>query len=119
MGVSADRCPARGATEIKSLSGLPTPLRALLPPTGHGLDDIADRGGRFNATDVVIHTLPRRRFTLAAVSGDCAVIAIEYGGIAQGFEIVEYHLAQGVWSVTNRTSASREPKTVMDLLGTR
>ena len=119
LGVGADRCHAQGAAEVVSLSGLPAPLRALLPPTGGGLDDIADRGGRFNATDVVDRSLARRRFALAAVSGDCEVIAIEYGGIARGFEMTEYHLAQGRWNVTNRASVFREPKSVTDLLSTR
>jgi len=101
------------------LSGLPAPLRALLPAVGGGSDGIADRGGRFNATDVVDQSLPRKRFTLATLSGSCAVIAIEYGGIARGFEITEYHLAQGRWSVTHRASVFREPKSIMDLLSAK
>jgi hypothetical protein len=119
LGLGADRCPVPGALKIESLTGLPAPLRALLPPVAHGPDGIADRGGRFNATDVGDGTLPRRRFSLAAVSGDCAVIATEYGGIAHGFEIAEYHLVQGRWNVTNRTSVFREPKTVVDLMSSR
>ena len=109
----------QGTTAVTSLAGLPAPLRALLPSRSSGLDGIADRGNRFNATDVADRTLPSRRFTLAAVSRDCALIAIEYGGIARIFEIAEYHWVQGRWNVTNRISVFREPKTVLDLQGSR
>jgi hypothetical protein len=119
LGIGADRCAARAASEIHSLSGLPATLRAVLPPAAHGSEGIADTDAPFNATDVVDHTLPRRRFTLAAVSGDCAVIAIEFGGYTHGFEISEYHLARGGWKLTNNTSVFRRPKTVMDLLSAR
>jgi hypothetical protein len=119
LGVGAGRCSVQGASEIVSLSGLPAALRTLLPRPERGMDGIADRGSRFNATDVRGNALPSRRFALAAVFGDCAVIAIEYGGIARVFEITEYHLIQGRWNVTSRTSVFREPRTVMDLQSTR
>jgi hypothetical protein len=115
VGISADQCPLAAASAITSLSGLPPSLRALLPEDGHGRDAIADRGSRFNATDVGDDSLPRRRFTLAAVAGDCAAVAIEYGGIARGFEITRYHLTQGRWQVIHRASVFREPKSLTDL----
>ena len=104
--------------EVKSLAALPTGIRQLLP-SGTGHDGIADTGGRFNVSDALTPetaALPMRRFNLAAVGATCAVVAIEYGGIAHGFETREYHLIDGVWRVAAQGGLSREPKSVSDLL---
>jgi hypothetical protein len=116
IGASAQRCPGESVREVTSLDNLPRELRALLPRDNAGLDGIADRGRPFNATDVVLHDLPRRRFTLAAVSSSCAVIAVQYGGIATGFTLTEYHLVQNRWLMVSHTFVFREPRSATDLL---
>jgi hypothetical protein len=119
LSTAADRCAGRSTTEVQSMRDLPMSLRALLPSADHGPNGIADHGGRFNATDVVDHNLPGRRFTLAAVASTCAVIAIEYGGIATGYELTEYRLLQGHWQRAEHLVVYREPRTIADLLGAR
>ena len=60
---------------------LPAGARALLPP-------MAERGGRFNATDVVgpeERRLPVARFISARQAGCTLSVRYEYGGIAHGF----------------------------------
>jgi hypothetical protein len=111
-----DRCPGVALTEIRSLEKLPNQIRRLLPSATRGVDGIADRGDPFNVTDVVAHDLPMRRFTLAAVGATCAVIAVEYGGRAHGFELTEYRLTDAVWHTVGRHSVSVEPKSTKDLL---
>lgn len=60
---------------------LPAGARALLPP-------MAERGGRFNPTDVVgpdERNLPFARFISARQAGCTLSVRYEYGGIAHGF----------------------------------
>jgi len=80
------------------------------------VDGIADRDGRFNVTDVTAHNWPMRRFVLAAVGTSCAVVAVEYGGRAHGFELTEYRLTGEGWKAGERRILSSEPKSTKDLL---
>jgi hypothetical protein len=57
-----------------------------------------------------------RRFVLAAVGTSCAVVAIEYGGRAHGFELTEYCLTSEGWNAGERHALSSEPKSTNDLL---
>jgi hypothetical protein len=110
------RCSGAVVAEVRSLGALPRQIRRLLPGATSGLDGIADRGGRFNVTDVTDHDLPMRRFALAAVGASCAVVAVEYGGRAHGFELTEYHLADDAWKAVERRKIPDEPKSTKDLL---
>lgn len=113
-----DGCDATRLTEVRSLGKLPSAIRHLLPSATRGLHGIADRGGDFNVTDVVRDdTLPMRRFTLAAVGSTCALIAVEYGGIAHGFEVAEYGLTTAGWQLRWRQTVFRAPSSVADLVG--
>lgn len=110
-------CDATQLTEVRSLAKLPTAIRHLLPRATRGPHGIADRGGDFKVTDVVVdQNLPMRRFTLAAVGSSCALIAVEYGGIAHGFEVTEYGLTAGGWQLRWRRAVVREPSSVADLV---
>lgn len=110
-------CDATQLTEVRSLGELPSPIRRLLPVATRGLHGIADRGEDFNATDAVFDdTLPMRRFTLAAVGSTCALIGVEYGGIAHGFEVTEYRLTAVGWQSIWRRGVVREPNSVAELL---
>ncbi|MGP0056362.1 MAG: hypothetical protein ACLPQI_12480 [Steroidobacteraceae bacterium] len=112
-----DRCSGAAAvTEVRSLEALPNHLRHLFPSATSGVDGIADRGGRFIVTDVIDHDWPMRRFVLAAVGASCAVVAVEYGGRAHGFELTEYRLTGGEWKAVERRTLSSEPKSTKDLL---
>src|ERR1700722_19809418 len=111
-----DRCSGVAITEVRSLKALPIQLRHLLPGATSGPDGIADRGGRFNVTDVIDHDLPMRRFVLAAVGTSCAVIAVEYGGGTHGFELTEYRLTDEAWKAVQHRAVLGEPKSTKDLL---
>ncbi len=110
------RCAGVALKEIRSLRGLPTELRRLLPKQTQGLDGIADSGERFNITDVVDHDLPMRRFTLAAVGDNCAVMAVEHGGYAHYFELIEYRLTGSAWRSLDSENVERKPTSIDDLL---
>jgi hypothetical protein len=111
-----DRCSGAAVTEVRSLEALSIQLRHLFPSSTSGVDGIADRGGRFNATDVIVHDWPMRRFVLAAVGTSCAVVAVEYGGRAHGFELTEYSLTGEGWKAGERHTLSSVPKSTKDLL---
>ena len=111
-----DRCSGATVTEVRSLEALPIQLRRLFPSSTSGVDGIAERGGRFNATDVIVHDWPMRRFVMAAVGTSCAVVAVEYGGRAHGFELTEYRLTGEGWKAGERRTLSIEPKSTRDLL---
>jgi hypothetical protein len=106
------RCPGAAFTEVWSLEALPNKLRHMFPSSRIGVDGIADRGGRFNATDVIVHDWPMRRFVLAAVGKSCVVVAIEYGGRAHGFELSEYRLTGKVWNAGERRTLSRSQQRI-------
>lgn len=111
-----DACDAAQLTEVYYLGKLPSPIRHLLPSATGGLHGIADRGEHFNVTDVVDDRLPMRRFTLAAVGSTCALIAVEYGGIAHGFEVTEFRLTAAGWQSVWRRPVVREPSSIAELL---
>jgi hypothetical protein len=114
-----DRCQDAKLTEVRSLAELPDGLRRLLPSATTGLDGIADRGGRFNPTDVVSQEVPMRRFTLAAVGSTCAVVAVERGGRGHYFELTEYRLNDATWKSVDRETRSEGPKSLAELVGRR
>jgi len=53
---------------------------------------------------------------LAAVGATCAIVAVEYGGRAHGFELTEYRLTDGGWHFIGGHTVSEEPKSTKDLL---
>jgi len=73
--------------EVRSLSALPRNLQSTLDVGRSGLDGIADRDEKFNPTDVVDSRLPMRRFLVAGLEDDSALVAIERGGLGYGVEV--------------------------------
>jgi hypothetical protein len=70
--------------------------------------NIADPGGKWNATDVVIDaTLPSKRLIWAAVGGEYYVVHYERGGIAHSYHILVAKLAK----------AQSKPKEVWSAMG--
>jgi hypothetical protein len=116
LSYAGERCSGKPVAEVLTLQHLPSQLRQLLPAATSGMAGIADRGGQFNATDVVYHDWPMQRFSMAAVGATCAVIAVEHGGRAHNFVLTEYHLADGVWTSVESRTAFEEPKSTEDLL---
>jgi hypothetical protein len=56
----------------------------------HDIGPIAERGGAFNPTDVFSDDTPHNRFFGACLRGNRIVVAIERGGMASAFELVEF-----------------------------
>jgi hypothetical protein len=102
--------------DAQSLRELPAGIQALL---GVGLGEeggIADRGGRFNAGDVVGKGLPQRRFALGAVNGDTAVVAIEQGGRGYSVATVEFRQMGATWEPVRCTLGNEPPRRSTELL---
>ena len=111
--------PARAGdewVEAQSLRELPAGIQALL---GVGLGEeggIADRGDRFNASDVAGSGLPQRRFALGAVNGDTAVVAVEQGGRGYSVATVEFRQMGATWEAVRCTVGSEPPRRSTELL---
>lgn len=111
-----EACAGETVAEAHSLKRLPDRLREQLPKS-HGLDGLADRGEGFNPTDVVNSALPMQRFVLAAVGRSCAVLAVQFGGIVNGFKLSEYHLSDlGSWQAVGCHLVFQEPTSARELL---
>ena len=73
---------------LKSLKAVPAAvLTALLLKMPYD-SRLADRGEKFNATDVIDSRLPRRRFIFAGRSAQFILVCYEHGGYSH-----HYHLA--------------------------
>src|SRR5215469_2944029 len=88
--------------EVHSTSDLPPAIVAICAGDKRKL---AEPGGEWNATDVVMDpTLPGKRLIWAAVGGDYHVVHYERGGIVHTFHVLVAKLANGeakpkvVWS---------------------
>ena len=86
-GTQADDCRFRHRVlEVNSFEAMPAPIQEYLRPK-FNFDDphtggIAPRGGEWNATDVVMHDAPFRRFIRAGHYGGRWFLWYERGGIA-------------------------------------
>ena len=109
-------CTAEHFAEARSLSQLPTAVAQTLGRDVPGLEGIADRGGRFNPTDVPSPGLPMKRFTLAALGKDCVLVVIERGGIAHYFSLLAFERTGPVWRMTELGLLPGPPVTLQELL---
>lgn len=97
----------RGAVEVKSLTGLPAPIREQL---AEQFGEISDLGGSFNPGCVALKGVPRHRFVRGALAEGHAEVAVEHGGIAHYVETLEFDNAQGRWKAAHgRTGAGAAP----------
>jgi hypothetical protein len=108
-------CNGQTLTEVKAISGIPADVYALLGGSGTGLDGIADRGGKFNATNVVDKALPMRRFVLAGSSSDCVAIALEHGGRGRSIDLWVFSRNAGTWLGERRGRFKAPPKSLKEL----
>ncbi len=99
--------------EVTTLSALPASLQAALGVGRPGLDGIADRGGRYNSTDVLDSNLPRRRFLVAGLDRDVALVAVERGGWGWNVQVRLFSkdVVQRQWTLFE------SPRTLRDLVG--
>jgi hypothetical protein len=72
--------------EVGSVTNLPPALVALCADEN---GRFADRGGKWESTDVIMDpTLPRKRLVWAAVGGEYWVVYYERGGRGHGFHVL-------------------------------
>ena len=93
----AQLCPAL-VRLYSHKADLPAGARAVLFP-------MAERGGRFNATDVIgpeERNLPFSRFISARQTGCTLSIRYEYGGIAHGFATALLEQRGRAWVLVRR-----------------
>lgn len=96
-------------TEAQSLRELPAGIQALLG-VGLGADGIADRGEDFNEGELAADNMPTRRFALAIVSGDTALVAVEEGGRTYAVRAVEFRQTGATWDAVRCASMSELPR---------
>lgn len=102
--------------EAQSLRELPAGIQALLGVGLGAAGGIADRGDRFNLFDVEGDNLPMRRFVLAILQGDTAVVALEQGGTGYSVRTVEFHLIGSTWEAVRCAGRHDVPRRGSDLL---
>jgi hypothetical protein len=101
-------------SELHTLKQLPPEVLSFLvndPPKG-----IADRGEKFNVTDVVNTALPMKRFVLAAMASDRLVVEVERGGRSRYFQTFDFRLLDHQWVYASRTNTSEQIDDVSTLL---
>ena len=81
----------REFVEVSSLTSLPVMIQDSLGAQRAGAEGIADRGGRFNTTDVIEPGLPMRRFVVAGLAPDAAIVAYERGGRGYSVRVLLYN----------------------------
>ena len=74
--------------EVRNLKELPAGVQSALGVGKSGLDGIADHGGKYNPTDVILSDLPMRRFLFAGVDGDATLVAVEHGGEGWRLDVI-------------------------------
>ena len=109
-------CEAGHFTEAKSLAELPQAVGELLGSTLRGLEGIAERGARFNRTDVVNPELPMRRLSVAAVNQGCVVAAVERGGRGYSVEVWAFEHSERGWRGAQRSSLGTPPGSMQELI---
>lgn len=101
--------------EVNSLGGLPTAIRTgifALPGGGKaGGWVLAEPGGRWNPTDVIVDaSLPGRRMSVALCDASVCALSYERGGIAHVFYVAAFARNGAAWKMDwlaqgNRTIA--------------
>ncbi|HEY1090702.1 MAG TPA: lytic murein transglycosylase, partial [Burkholderiaceae bacterium] len=112
-------CAPADFREVLSLQALPLELRKLLDADQNTADGMAERGAQFNESDVIADNdqRPTRRFVLAALSSDCALVAFEQGGRGKTVRMASFRRGNGRWELGPQTLLRDTPQSVQDLLG--
>lgn len=92
------KCSLQDGKVLTSLKELPAQVLNILDYSKAGIYGIADIGGRFNPTDVILDdSLPMRRLVSGAIGRHCIYLTIEYGGIGHYEKQHEYWNRNGKW----------------------
>ena len=102
--------------EVRSLRDLPPGVQAVLGVGISGLEGIADRNGKYNPTDTVDPTLPMRRFLIAGLDADSALVAVEHGGFGWGGEVALFSNTNSKPVAEREWTLFEAPKTLRELV---
>ena len=112
-------CSGIAFLEVRSLAELPAEVGTLLGKDRPGFAGIAEHNGKFNLTDALLpgkEKLPFRRFSLAAVSTNCILVAVEHGGIAYSVELWAFERSHSQWRGEQRESIFNVPLSLQELI---
>jgi len=110
-------CTKSSLVEVLSFDKLPDGIKLILAPRRAGLDGIADRGEEFNRGDAIVGSLPLRRFNLAGLGSNCAIVSIQHGGgLEFGFELFAFRRATTGWVLEGKRVGVGEPDSVKSLI---
>jgi hypothetical protein len=91
------------AKAVASLKDLPDAVQTLLANSRPGTGGMADIGGEFNATDVIVDaSIPQSRFVSATAGPDCWRVTVERGGRGYHLEELDFTLADHEWVQTGK-----------------
>ena len=101
--------------EVRTLAGLPVVLKEALGVDRQG-DEMADRGESYNSSDVVVSRVPFRRFAVAGLDKDAAIVAFEQGGFVRTVRVVLYSGLDKNAIVERECAIFDTPSTLRDLV---
>ena len=103
-------CDVNNGKAVTSLDELPAQILDLLGRDRTGTASIADIGGKFNPSDVIIDdSVPMRRLVGGIAGHDCIWLTVEYGGIGHYQKKLEYRLADNIWAQVKGANSARAP----------
>ena len=102
--------------EVHTLAALPSEVTSLLGRQKADIQGIADVREKFNATDVVVDHVPRRRFLVAGAGSLCALVAYEQGGHSLSFHAAAFSLGASGWSEVGEWTLKEEPHRLREIL---
>jgi hypothetical protein len=109
-GVQAPQCDATAGDTVTTLYQLPPQVLELLRLAKGGTEGIADIGGKFNPSDVIIDaSIPMRRLLGGAIGRSCITLNVEYGGIGHYQKTLEYRLRENGWVQVKGAGIERAP----------
>jgi hypothetical protein len=112
---SQSDCSGKSLVEVNSLHALPNEINTLLHRDRYV--EIASRGESFNAGDV--GGGPHRRFAIAGLNANCAIVAVERGGWGYSVEIFVFEHKDTGWQGGRDGVMGKVPETLEDLVAHR
>lgn len=105
VAIAGSSCEQRTCQEIRTLKELPEQVLSFV--LNHPHTPLADRGGKFNVTDVVDETLPMRRFVVAGMTRERLAIEIECGGRSHYFQTLQFRRVNNQWIYASTENSSK------------
>lgn len=110
-GAEELKCPMVESKALASLDELPVAVQALLERSkAGGYLDIADIGGKFNPSCIVLGPpIPQRRLVRGTMEQSCIRLVVEYGGISHYEKTLEFQLDEHGWQQVTGLDFEKAP----------